>query len=263
MTTLTLETVLSVWSFVLGAAIGSFLNVVIYRLPNGFRLTLPSRSVCMKCKTRLSVFDNIPILGYLLLRGRCRYCNTIYSARYPLVEVLTASLFYAVYKYFGIAAATPYYWWFVAALVAITFIDLDHRIVPDLISLPGIVLGLTFSFTAPDLGIYRSGIGAAVGGGIFWLMGWTYERLTGREGLGFGDVKMIAMIGAFLGPQGVMGTIVISSMIGSIVGVVIMVVQKKDLKLAVPYGPFLAIGALAYLFWGDYFALRFYPHTYE
>lgn len=263
MTLVNIEALLALWSFFFGAAIGSFLNVVIFRIPNGYRLNLPSRSACVSCKRKLHWYENVPILGYVFLRGRCQSCGIAISPRYPIVELLTAVLFFAVYRYFGLSIATPYFWYFAAALVAITFIDLDHRIIPDVISFPGIAVGFIFSFAAPELGFLRSGLGIALGGFLFWFMGWIYERITGREGLGFGDVKMLAMIGAFLGPKGVFGTIVISSMVGSVVGIILMVVQKKDLKLAVPYGPFLAIGALVQLFWGDYLALRFYPHTYE
>jgi leader peptidase (prepilin peptidase)/N-methyltransferase len=260
MTTASLFTPLAA---ITGAAIGSFLNVVIYRLPHGFHLGLPSRSACPKCKRRLRWYENIPILSYLVLRGRCAGCSSLVSLRYPLVEVLTALLFVAVYKYFGISLSTLYYWVFVAALLAITFIDLDHRIIPDAISLPLAALGVAGSFLIPQLGILSSVLGVLLGGGLFWFMGWAYEKATGREGLGFGDVKMLAMIGAFLGPKGTIGTILISSVSGSIVGLVLMIAHKKNLKLAIPYGPFLALGALIYLFWGDDLVFRFYPMTYE
>lgn len=252
------EELLLFWSVVLGASVGSFLNVVIYRLPNGFRLSLPSRSACMKCGRKLRWYDNIPVVSYVFLRGRCAGCGKSFSIRYPIVEIMTAVMFLAVARYFGATLTTLYYWAFVSALIAITFIDLDHRIIPDAISLPGIALGFLFSFMAPHLGYLSSFLGALAGGGSFWLLAWAYEKYTGREGLGFGDVKMLAMIGAFLGPHGVVGAIVISSLLGSVVGIVIMLVQRRDLKLSVPYGPFLAIGALTYLFWGDYLALRFY-----
>lgn len=253
-----IEELLFFWAVVLGASVGSFLNVVIYRLPNGFRLALPSRSACMKCGLKLRWHDNIPILSYVFLRGRCAGCRKSFSFRYPLVEIMTAVMFLAVARYFGVTVATLYYWAFVSALIAITFIDLDHRIIPDAISFPGIAFGFLFSFFVPHLGMVSSFWGVVAGGGSFWLLAWAYEKYTGREGLGFGDVKMLAMIGAFLGPKGVIGAIVISSMLGSVVGLIIMLVQRKDLKLSVPYGPFLAIGALTYLFWGDYLGLRFY-----
>ncbi len=251
------------WFAFVGAVVGSFLNVVIYRLPLGFHLTLPSRSACRICKRKLAWYENVPVLSYLALRARCRTCASPISLRYPLVEVTTAALFVAVFGYQGVSFAALYYSAFCAALIAITFIDLDHRIIPDLISLPFIAIGVLGSLAVPSLGLINSLLGAAGGGFGFWFMAWAYEKVSGREGLGFGDVKLLAMIGAFLGPKGALGTVLLSSVVGSVVGIVIMIVQKKNLKLALPYGPFLALGAFAYLFWGDYFLLRIYPQFYE
>ena len=255
--------VLLAWFAAAGLAVGSFLNVVIYRVPLGFFVSLPSRSACRKCKRRLAWYENIPVFSYLALRARCRTCASPISARYPLVEIMTSALFVAVFGYYGATFATLYYSAFCAALVAITFIDLDHRIIPDVISFPFIAIGLLGSLAVPGLGIANSAMGAAAGGFGFWFMAWGYQKISGREGLGFGDVKLLAMIGAFLGPRGALGTVLLSSIVGSVVGIVIMIVQKKNLKLALPFGPFLALGAFVYLFWGDYLALRIYPQFYE
>jgi leader peptidase (prepilin peptidase)/N-methyltransferase len=251
-----MATFLFVWFIVLGLSIGSFLNVVIFRLPLGFHLSLPSRSACMKCRRKLRWYENIPLLSYLGLRGKCSGCQRVISARYPLVESMVAVLFLAVYLVFGLNFTTFYYCVFLAALVAITFIDLDHRIIPDSISLPGIVIGFIGSIFVPELGPVSSLFGILIGGGFFWFMGWAYEKIRGQEGLGFGDVKLLAMIGAFIGPRGTLSTIVISSVFGSVVGLILMIAHKKDLKLSLPYGPFLAIGAMTFLFWSDYLAIR-------
>lgn len=247
------------WVAFCGLVIGSFLNVVIYRVPLGFRVSLPSRSACRRCKRKLAWFENLPVLSYLVLRGRCRGCGQSISPRYPLVEIMTAALFVAVFGRKGLSFSALYYCIFCAALVAITFIDLDHRIIPDVISIPLTIVGVAASFGVPELGFVDSAIGAAAAGLGLWLMATGYERATGREGMGFGDVKLLAMIGAFLGPWGALGTVIISSIVGSVIGITIMIAQRKNLKLALPYGPFLAIGALTWLFWGDTIALHIYP----
>jgi len=195
----------------------------------------------------------------MLQLGQCRSCGTKISPRYPIVELITASLFLAVYRHYGISWVTPFYFWFVAALIAITFIDLDHRIIPDVISFPGVAIGLIASLISPELSFVSGILGALFGGGVFWLLGFLYEKYSGREGLGFGDVKLLAMIGAFHGPMGVFGTILVSSVLGSVVGLILVFAQRKSIKTAIPFGPFLAIGALMFLFWGDYLAVRLYP----
>ena len=254
-----LEPVLGVWTFLVGLAIGSFLNVVIYRIPRGYLLTLPRRSVCTTCQRQLTWAENIPVLSYIFLRGCCRGCGNRISLRYPTVEILCGALFFAVYRVFGFSPSLIFYWVYVAGLLAVTFIDLDFQIIPDRISLGGIVIGILASPYIRELGLSSSILGALLGGGFFWAMGFLYEKIRGREGLGFGDVKLLAMIGAFQGPSGVLGTVILSSLVGSVVGVFLMIVQKKTLKTAIPYGPFLAIGALTTLFWGDFLAYQFYP----
>ncbi|MGE4231962.1 MAG: A24 family peptidase [Bacteriovoracia bacterium] len=239
---------------VFGAVVGSFLNVLIYRLPKGFHINKPARSVCPQCKKQIPWYDNIPIVSFLFLKGKCRNCKKKISPRYFIVELLSALLFLGIFRNYGMFFESLYYVFFAATLIAITFIDLEYYIIPDLLSFTGIAVGLFGSFWVEALGPVSSLLGIIFGGGSFWLLSFLYEKATNREGLGFGDVKMLAMIGAFLGPQGVLFTILVSSLTGSVIGLTMMVLKKKNLKMALPYGPFLAIGALVFIFWGDWFS---------
>ncbi|MHB1398631.1 MAG: prepilin peptidase [Trichloromonadaceae bacterium] len=236
-------------SFILGLLIGSFLNVCIYRIPAGLSIVSPP-SRCSHCETAIRWYQNIPIFSYLVLGGKCGSCRVGISWRYPIVEALTGALFVLVFFYFQFSAATLVYWVFVAALIVITFIDLDHQIIPDVISLPGIVIGFLCSFAIPWLSWSDSLLGILLGGGSLYLVAFLYEFLTKKEGMGGGDIKLLAMLGAFLGWKAILPIIFISSLIGSLVGIPLMLVKKTDSKLAIPFGPFLALGALIYLFWG-------------
>ncbi len=236
-------------AFILGAVIGSFLNVCIYRIPAGESIVSP-RSRCPKCGSGINWYQNIPILSYLLLGGKCASCKVHIPLRYPMVEALTGLLFVIVIYLFGFSWATPVYWLFTASLVAITFIDLDHQIIPDVISLPGIVIGFACSFGIPWVSWTDSILGILIGGGSLFLVAFLYEILTKKEGMGGGDIKLLAMLGAFLGWQAVLPIVFISSFLGSLVGVPLMLLKKADGKLAIPFGPFLAAGALIFLFWG-------------
>ncbi len=256
-TSLVLDRLALYWFACIGLAVGSFLNVVIFRMPRGYLLSLPRRSVCMSCKTQLGSVENVPVLSFLFLRGKCRHCDARIGIRHPIVEILTAVLFLAVYRYFGFHGLSLYYSFFVAALVAVTFIDIDFRIIPDKISIPGMFVGLGGALFIPEVSFYDHFAGFLFGGGVFWALSFVYQRWTGRDGLGFGDVKLLAMIGAFLGLKGALGTLFVSSIFGSIIGIALMVIQKKTLKMSVPFGPFLALGAFVMLFWGDYFLFHF------
>ncbi len=239
-------------SFLLGAIVGSFLNVCVYRLPEGQSIVSPG-SRCPSCLRAIRWYQNIPILSYLLLRGRCAECGARISWRYPFVEALTGLTFLLVFVTFELSWVTPVYWVFGSVLIAITFIDLDHQIIPDLISLPGIVVGfLAASFLVPWISWLDSLLGIMLGGGSLYLVAVVYEFLTKKEGMGGGDVKLLAMIGAFLGWQSVLPIIFLSSLFGSLVGVPLMLIRRSDTKLAIPFGPFLALGALIYLLWGRY-----------
>ncbi len=239
-----------VFAFVLGTLIGSFLNVCIYRIPEGVSIVSPPSS-CPRCGHRIRWYENIPILSYLVLVGRCSSCKAPISLRYPAIEALTGVLFALVLYFFGFSAATLVYWLFAAALVVITFIDLDHQIIPDVISLPGILIGFVCSFFVPWLPWLDSLLGIFLGGGILFAVAWLYEFLARREGMGGGDIKLLAMLGAFLGWKAVLPVIFLASLAGTLVGVPVMVMQKQDSRLAIPFGPFLAFAGLVYLLWGE------------
>lgn len=245
-----METLTLAFVFTFGAIIGSFLNVCIARLPDGRSVVSPP-SHCPKCQTYLSWYENIPILSYLVLGGRCRTCKIRISPIYPAVEVLTGALAVALFLRLGPTLAFAGYFAFAAALVVITFIDLDHQIIPDVISLPGIVVGLAFSLVSPLVTPLDAILGVLAGGGVLLSVAWLYKTFRGQDGMGGGDIKLLAMIGAFLGWQSIFVTLFVGSVIGSIIGVVVMLYEGSDTKLAIPFGPFLAGGALVYLFWGE------------
>jgi leader peptidase (prepilin peptidase)/N-methyltransferase len=247
-------------SVCLGLVFGSFTNVLVARLPEGQSISRPA-SRCPHCKTPVLKRHNIPILGYLLLRGRCRSCKTGISPRYPVIELLGGMLFLASeIKYGWSPALLVRDWPFLTMLLAITFIDLEHRIIPDKLSLGGLALGLATGWFAQDLGWLQCLLGAALGFGLFYGMAWAYSVFAGRQGLGGGDIKLLAMMGAFLGPAGVLATIVVSSITGSIIGVGWGLATRRRgslMTLAIPYGPFLVIGGLSYYFFKDWIWLQF------
>ncbi|MGH7964852.1 MAG: prepilin peptidase [Candidatus Binatia bacterium] len=237
--------------FLFGAVIGSFLNVCIYRLPLHESIVLPP-SHCRACCTPLAWYDNVPLLSYLLRHGHCRSCGTPFSFRYFLVELLTALLAVALGYHFGLTVTALGYFFFGTALIVITFVDLDHQIIPDVISLPGVVAGVLFSLVSPTLTtVWDSLIGVAAGAGVLLVVRWAYYLYAGEEGMGMGDVKLLAMIGAFLGWHAVPFTLLAASSAGSVVGVPLMLLRRADIKMALPFGPFLCFGALCYLFFGE------------
>ena len=237
-------------SIIFGAMIGSFLNVCIHRLPKEESIVRPG-SHCPKCKTPIQYYDNIPLISFLLLRGKCRYCQASISIQYPIVEAITALSSFFLFITFGVSLSFIYYFSFVAALIAITVIDLYHQIIPVVISLPGVVIGLLGSLVIPQITFWSSLIGVLSGGGSLFLVATVYQWLFKREGMGGGDVKMLAMIGAFLGWKAVILTILLSSFIGSIIGITVIFIKGKDFKYAIPFGPFLALGAVISLFFGE------------
>src|SRR5262249_47275060 len=207
-----------------GACIGSFLNVCIHRLPAEESIVRP-RSRCPGCRTPISWYDNIPVLSWLLLRARCRTCGAPIAVRYPLVEATTGALAVAALLGFGLGTQALVAFAFTAALLLVTFIDLDHFFIPDEVSLPGIALGVVVSVLPGGIGLVDALAGAALGGGILWLVAWGYERLTGVEGMGLGDVKLLAMIGAFLGWQAVPAVLVIASITGAVAGTLLVLAR--------------------------------------
>jgi len=245
--------------FIFGSCIGSFLNVCIYRLPNSLSIVSPP-SACPGCREPIRFYDNIPILSYLFLRGKCRYCQTPIAMRYPLVEIMGGLFAVCAYLKFGLSLQALVMFVLIAALIVITFIDLDHRIIPDVISLPGIPIGFAASFFLPDIGYKASLLGILAGGGSLLLVAWAYSLLTKKEGMGGGDIKLLAMIGAFVGWKGVLLTIFLSSAIGTLCGLAVMVQSGKNMKLAIPFGPFLAIGCLITIFFGNEL-IFWYLHT--
>jgi len=238
--------------FIFGLCIGSFLNVCIYRIPEPKSIISPG-SMCPSCGNPIKFYDNIPVLSFIILRAKCRNCNVYISLRYPLVEILTGFFALSVFIKFGSSIEAPIYFIFIATLLVITFIDIDHRIIPDLISLPGIVFFFIASLTISTISIIDSFIGILAGGGILFAIAEIYWRITGKEGMGGGDVKLLAMIGALIGWKGVLFTIFVSSLVGTIIGIIVMLIQGKNLKLAIPFGPFLSIGAVVYVFFGNEF----------
>ncbi len=232
-----------------GLCIGSFLNVVIYRLPLGQSLVSPG-SRCTKCGYELRWYDNVPVLSWALLGGRCRQCRAPISAQYPIVELITALLFVLVVWLTPVGPLMFSRLILVSMLVALFGIDLKHQILPNTITLPGMVVGLLFSVVAPP-GWKDALIGAALGAGVLYGVAAAYYLVRREEGLGMGDVKMLAMVGAFLGWKAVLVTLVLSSFSGALIGMALIALQKGNLKLALPFGTFLALGAVAAMLAGD------------
>jgi leader peptidase (prepilin peptidase)/N-methyltransferase len=249
---LALIPILTIYAFVFlfGAALGSFLNVCISRIPRGLSIVSPP-SRCPGCGYRIAFYDNIPILSYLLLRGRCRGCGEPISLQYPLVEFITALLFLFLFFRFGLSIHFGVAALLVLSLIVITFIDLEHQIIPDSISLPGIIIGFAASFLPGSPGWLSSLVGIVAGGGSLLLIATAYEKVTGKEGMGGGDVKLLAMLGAFLGWESIPFIIFTGSLVGSVIGVTAMLIQNKGSDLKIPFGPFLAFGAILYIFFGE------------
>jgi len=237
-------------SIIFGGMIGSFLNVCICRLPKEESIVWPG-SHCPHCRKPIRFYDNIPLVSYFLLRGKCRYCKGPISLQYAVVEGITALSSLFLTMKFGFSVSFLFYFAFASALTVVTVIDLHHQIIPDVISLPGIGVGLLASLLIPEITFWNSLIGILLGGGSLFLVATLYQWLFKREGMGGGDVKLLAMIGAFLGWKAVILTILLSSLIGSITGILIMVLKGKNFKYAIPFGPFLSLGAVIALFYGE------------
>jgi len=258
-----------------GAIIGSFLNVVIHRLPREQSIVLPS-SKCPKCKTAIKPYDNIPVISYLILRGRCRSCGVRISPRYPAVEAVTALLFAAVTWHDGLSFALAFDLAFAASIIALIFIDAEHMILPNAITYPGMFFALITRLAIPYLAgpahfddlpqlmtvfptwpvwavsLTGAALGALVGGGFLWLMGFMWEKLRGVEAMGFGDVKMMLMVGAFLGWRLTILTILIGAFTGSVIGIAVMYRRGgRNLQMMLPFGIFLGIGSIISLLLGS------------
>ncbi len=237
--------------FIFGICTGSFMNVCIYRLPASKSIINPARSICPNCGNIIRFYDNIPILGYLWLKGKCRHCSSPITFRYLLVELAGGFFALCAYFKFGITIEAFVYYALISSLLVITFIDIDHQIIPDVITLPGIPIFFFASFTLAAVTCKDSLLGILAGGGSLLLIAVTYNLLTKKEGMGGGDIKLLAMIGAALGWKGVLFTIFIGSAIGTLVGIILMLRTRRGLKLAIPFGPFLSMGAIIYIFFGS------------
>ena len=260
---------------VFGAIIGSFLNVVVHRVPIEESIVFPN-SRCPSCGAAIAFYDNIPVLSYIVLGAKCRHCKEHISFRYPAVELLTAALFVAVAWHDGLSAALPFDLIFASALLALVFIDAEHMILPNVITYPGIVFAVVARVVIPyltgtphfdDLPSLSQGAlagmplwvtslvgaltGALLGGGSLWLMGWTWEKLRGIEAMGLGDVKMMFMVGAYLGWRLTILTIFVGVFSGSIIGIFLMVRSgQRNMQMLLPFGVFLGLGAIAALLFG-------------
>ena len=228
---------------VAGLIVGSFLNVCIYRLPRRESVAWPA-SRCTACGRELAWFENIPMASWIALRGRCRSCGARISMIYPIVEAVTALVFVGGLFVYGFSWLLVVRLLFACALIVLFAIDLEHQILPNVITLPGIVVGLVASWFLPP-GWLSSLIGIAIGGGVLWAIAEAYYRIRGQEGLGMGDVKMLAMIGAFLGWPLTLVTLVFASFAGSVVGVGLIATRRSTIQAALPFGTFLALGAMA------------------
>ena len=238
-----------VFVFFFGLCIGSFLNVCIFRLPVSKSIVYPPSS-CPKCGYMIKFYDNIPVLSYLFLMGKCRQCKTRISVRYPLIELLSGFFAVCTFLKFGMNLEGLVYYLFIATLLVITFIDIDHKIIPDIISLPGIPIFFIAAFAVSSVTLKDSLIGILIGGGSLYAVAWTYCFMTGKEGMGGGDIKLLAMMGGLIGWKGVLFTIFIGSAVGTVAGLIVMLYTQMNMKLAVPFGPFLSIGAITYIFFG-------------
>ncbi len=239
------------WSYlgvlVIGLAIGSFLNVCIYRIP--LKKSVVWRlSYCPNCSCPIKPYDNIPLIGYFLLKARCRSCRASISPRYPIVEVTNGLGYIFIVWRYGLEWPSLIYALLFSALLVVTWIDFSHQIIPDRITLPGIVLGLLCAATILPVGLLNSVLGVLIGGGVLWGVAWVSPYLFGKEGMGGGDIKLLAMIGAFLGWKPTLLTILVGAIVGSVVGIglILLKVIRRDQYL--PFGPFLALGAVVAMF---------------
>lgn len=264
--------ILTIIVFLFGLSIGSFLNVCIYRLPRGSSIVRP-RSFCPSCGVPIAWYDNIPLLSYLLLRGRCRHCDTPISPRYPLVELFTGIIFAAVYLYIIDRRldplAIPFYWYFVSSLIALSMIDWEHQIIPDVISYPLLGAGLILSVLRPEFcgnsllagrilphssllarSLLGSGLGILAGGGALWLIGLLGKIVFRKEALGRGDVNLMAAVGAWLGAGLTLLSIFLGAFLGAVVGLILIARRQAELGSKIPFGPYLAAGTVLSLFFG-------------
>lgn len=241
--------------FILGLIVGSFLNVCIYRLPRGESIISPF-SYCPHCRKSIPWFYNIPLLSYIFLKGRCHFCKKPISFRYFAVELISASILVFLFNHFGLGSMFIIISLLITSLIVVSFIDLEHELIPDVLTLPGLGLGIVISFIFPHLqgteahllGLWKSALGVLVGGGVIYAMGIVGKAIFKKESMGGGDVKLLAMIGAFVGWEKVLVTFFVAPLFGSVVGIILKIKEKKE---HIPYGPYLSLAAVISILWGD------------
>ena len=236
--------------FILGLVIGSFCNVCIYRIPKNESIIYPA-SHCPNCNSPIKPVDNIPLLSYILLKGRCRNCGSKISIQYPIVEFLSGLIYLIIYLTYGLNIQTLIYIILSSALIIIAFIDLNEQIVPDIISLPGIVAGFTLSFFVPYISFINSFLGVVAGGGIILIIGLAGSAIFKKEAMGGGDVKLTAMVGAFLGWRYIVISLFLGFFLGALAGIILILSKIKSKEDMVPFGPFIVLGSLITLLWGE------------
>jgi leader peptidase (prepilin peptidase)/N-methyltransferase len=236
--------------FILGLIVGSFSNVCIYRIPRNESIIYPA-SHCPNCRSNISPKDNIPLLSYLLLKGRCRNCKSKIPIQYPIVEFLSGLIYLIIYLIYGLNIQSLIYIILSSALIIIAFIDLNEQIVPDEISLPGIVIGFIISFFVPYISFINSALGVLVGGGIILIIGLAGSVIFKKEAMGGGDVKLAAMIGAFLGWRYIIISLFLGFFLGALAGIILILSKIKSREDVVPFGPFIVLGSLITILWGD------------
>jgi leader peptidase (prepilin peptidase)/N-methyltransferase len=236
-------------AFVFGLLFGSFLNVVIYRVPLGISLLRPSG--CPACAMAISWTQNVPVLSWIVLRGRCSSCGEKISVRYPLVELAGGLLAALCVWQWGVSVSAFSVTLFCYLMVVLALIDVDHRILPNVITIPGALVGLALAFVDPRVEWVDALLGGFVGGGLLYFVAWAYLRLRGREGMGMGDIKMMLTVGSFVGWQGALMTILIGSLLGSVIGVALIAISRKGWEYALPFGTFLAAAGILVAFRGE------------
>jgi leader peptidase (prepilin peptidase)/N-methyltransferase len=265
------ETVIGAAAFIIGLLIGSFLNVCILRIPKEESIVHPA-SHCPKCNTPIKPYDNIPVLSWLMLGGKCRNCKVKISAMYPAIELLTGVLFFLCYRFFGISLDGIKWAALCALLIVLTATDIRERLLPNLVNLVGFAIGIVISFFTlptdgaalwisnrlfdfppprPVISFADALLGAFAGAGLLWIVGEGYFRLRGKEGMGLGDVKMMGMVGAFLGLKRTLLTVLVGSLLGSVIGIIIVLVTRKGRDYELPFGAFLGAGAILTVFFGS------------
>ncbi len=236
--------------FILGTIIGSFLTVCVHRIPHGRSIVAP-RSACPACGKQISWYDNVPLFSFLVLKGQCRACQGAIALRYPVIELINGLGYLLVVWRFGLTGATAVYAGLFSVFWVVTWIDWDHKIIPDVITLPGIVIGFLCGALVLPTGWLNSLLGIVVGGGILLALAWMSPYVFGKEGMGGGDIKFLAMVGAFLGWQQAFVTLMVASVCGAVIGIGLLALKIVKKGQYIPFGPYLAFGALIAMLWGQ------------